>query len=350
MYTEINAFKRQGYNVIYCGYLEDGVAIFNNENKIIKKKKYLFSNEKIIHLLRRSMLMKCCREYIEENSIVFDFAYVRYHFFDKKFIKLLKELHLASKKVIIEAHSAPKFPKGLSVMSYIGFRDHIWNKKAKKYVDLVASMSNEESLWGVDTVKIANGIDISNISLHQYNGNCDDINLIAVSFESPVHGYDRVLKGIRNYYDGGGTRKIMFHIVGTTLNSTDNLIKKLNLEDICIKYGPKSGIELDRIYNNANIGIGCLANHRIGSFYGSALKTKEYIAKGIPFIYGWKEKVLENFMYAKCFELCEEPIDFNEVISFYDALPKNGLSQKIRNCLSEEDTWDYQIKKIINRL
>ena len=39
VYSEINAFKRQGYNVIYCGYLEDGVAIFNNENKIIKKKK-----------------------------------------------------------------------------------------------------------------------------------------------------------------------------------------------------------------------------------------------------------------------------------------------------------------------
>ena len=94
--------------------------------------------------------------------------------------------------------------------------------------------------------------------------------------------------------------------------------------------------------------MGCLANHRIGSFYGSALKTKEYIAKGIPFIYGWKENILENFKYAKCYELCEEAINIEDVIKFYDSLPKNNLVTSIRNCLKYEDTWDYQIERVLS--
>jgi hypothetical protein len=348
VYAEINAFRKQGYEVYYSGYLSDGVAIFNNNDEIVLKKKYLFKCEAINHILRRSMLMGLCVKYLSKNDEIFNFSYARYHFFDYKYIKLLKTLKQHSKKVIIEAHSSPKFSKKISIMSYIAWKDSKWNKKAKQYVDLVASMSDEEKLWGIDTVKISNGIDVNSIKIHNYSGDMNDLNLIAVSFEGQVHGYDRVIKGIYNYYKNGGTRKIIFHIVGTTLASTDALISKLKLEKYCIKYGPKSGKDLDDIYDKANLAVGCLANHRIGSYFGSALKTKEYIAKGIPFIYGWKEKVLDDFQYGLQFELCEEPIDFFRVIEFYDNLPKLNLAENIRSCLNYTDTWDYQIGLVLD--
>ena len=132
------------------------------------------------------------------------------------------------------------------------------------------------------------------------------------------------------------------------MSSTDRLISKLHLDDRCIKYGPQKGDELEAIYDKANIGVGCLANHRIGSTFGSALKTKEYIAKGIPFIYGWKESVLENFEYALQFDLCDAPIDIKKVIDFYDSIPKQDLPTLIRKHLSKKDTWEYQMSKVIN--
>lgn len=350
VYSEIKSFRKCGYNVYYSGYLKDGVAIFDNQNKIIHQKKYSVNNSVIIHIIRRTMLMNLCISFLKDSNIPFEISYVRYHFFDKKYVQLLSALKSKSKTVVIEAHSAPKFPKKLSLMTYVGWKDKRWNNKAKLYVDLVASMSDEEKLWGINVVKIANGIDVDSIKIHDYKGEKDEINLIAVSFESAVHGYDRVLRGIRKYYDEGGKRSIHFHIVGSTMSSTRSMIKKLSLEDRCFAYGPLANSALDEIYNKANIGVGCLANHRIGSMYGSALKTKEYIAKGIPFIYGWKEKVLESFKYGLNFELCEEPVDMGQVIGFYDNLPKDGLPKEIRNHLGAGDTWDYQIKKVINAI
>ena len=348
VYAEIESFRKNGYAVYYSGYLQDGVAVFDNEDNVVCSKYYMFKNGSINHFLRRPMLINLCIEFLSKYHDNFDFSYARYHFFDRKYLQLLKALKEKSNKVVIEAHSTPKFPKGLSIMRYVGWKDSIWNKYASKYVDLVASMSNEDVLWGINTIKISNGIDVNSIKIHNYQGDPDAINLIAVSFEAPVHGYDRVLKGIWNYYRNGGKRKIYFHIVGTTLSSTDSLINTLGLKDLCIKYGPKAGKELDEIYDKANIGIGCLANHRIGSTFGSALKTKEYIAKGIPFIYGWKEIVLEGFSYALNYELCEDPIDINSLIAFYDSLDKENLAVNIRSHLSYKDTWDYQIGKVIN--
>ncbi len=350
VYAQIEAFQKLGYSVTYCGYLEDGVAVFDENKKILVYKKYPAKNKDIQHLIRRRMLMNACIEYLSASPEHFGFAYVRYHFFDKKYIELLEKLKNAASKVVIEAHSAPKFSSKLSPMYFIGQRDSKWNKKAKEHVDLVASMSDENKLWDIQTVKISNAVDVATIPVHCYVGSTDDINFISVSFERDVHGYDRLIRGIRNYYDSGGKRNIFFHIVGTTLPSTRKLIKKLGLEKHCVLYGSLSGNDLDRVYDKANLGVGCLANHRIGSFFGSALKTKEYIAKGIPFIYGWNEKVLEKFQYAKKFELCEEPIDVFSVIDFYDGIDKTDLPEKIRRSLGKEDTWEYQMKLVVDTL
>ena len=350
VYSEIESFKRLRYNVTYSGYLEDGVAIFDSNHDIIISKKYRVKNDLINHILRRSMILKLCISYLKTQSIIYSFSYVRYHFFDKLYIKLLYELNNCSNKVIIEAHSTPKFQSGINKFTWVAWKDKKWNKCAKKYVCLVASMSGDDEMWGIPAVQISNGIDVKTIKLHNYSSVVDDINLIAVSFEAPVHGYDRVLKGIRNYYNCGGTRNVIFHIVGTVMSSTRQLIYELGLEKRCILYGPKAGKELDDIYDKANIGIGCLANHRIGSAFGSALKTKEYIAKGIPFIYGWNEAVLENFKYALNYELSETPIDINRLIAFYDSLDKKNLAERIRNHLSFKDTWDYQIGLVVDAI
>lgn len=350
VFNEISAFQKLGYNVTYSGYLSDGVAIFDNAGQIIMKKKYPVKNPSIQHAMRRAMLMNLCIEYLNKAKECFEFAYLRYHFFDKTYVRLLKVAKQFSTKVIIEAHSTPKFSSRLSIMYFIGKIDRIWGKKAYLYVDLIASMSDESELWGVKTFKISNAIDLESISLHEYNGKPNDINFISVSYERDVHGYDRLIKGISDYYYNGGKRDIYFHMVGSSLPSTKKLIDKLDLQNRCILYGPMKGEDLDKVYNKANIGVGCLANHRIGSFYGSALKTKEYIAKGIPFIYGWKEKVLENFPYAKEYELCEDPINIQSVIDFYDSLDKDNLNKKIRDCLGAEDTWDYQMKIVVDHI
>ena len=50
------------------------------------------------------------------------------------------------------------------------------------------------------------------------------------------------------------------------------------------------------------------------------------------------------------FELCEAPIDIEKIIIFFDNLPKDGLSSTIRGHLSYKDTWDYQIKRVVDAI
>ena len=99
VFPEIETFKKLGYNVTYSGYLEDGVAIFDSNHDIIISKKYRVKNDLINHILRRSMILKLCISYLKTQSIIYSFSYVRYHFFDKLYIKLLYELNNCSNKV-----------------------------------------------------------------------------------------------------------------------------------------------------------------------------------------------------------------------------------------------------------
>ena len=112
------------------------------------------------------MILKLCISYLKTQSIIYSFSYVRYHFFDKLYIKLLYELNNCSNKVIIEAHSTPKFQSGINKFTWVAWKDKKWNKCAKKYVCLVASMSGDDEMWGIPAVQISNGIDVKTIKLH----------------------------------------------------------------------------------------------------------------------------------------------------------------------------------------
>ena len=79
---QIEAFQELGYDVIYSGYLEDGVAIFDNTGNILVKKKYFLKNGKINHILRRYMLLLLCKDYFLKNDVELEFSYLRYHFLD----------------------------------------------------------------------------------------------------------------------------------------------------------------------------------------------------------------------------------------------------------------------------
>lgn len=348
VYQEILAFKRLGYSVTFSGYTNNGVAIFDTNFNVIKERPFYIKNPKIQHIIRRWKLINLCIDYIKEKKEKYAFSYVRYHFFDKAFIRLLKILKSYSFEVIMEAHSTPKFPKKISIMNIVGILDKIYGKLAHYYLDLVASMSGEDNMWGVKTIQIENAIDIDLIKPHEYKGEEGDINFISVAYERDVHGYDRLIRGIYEYKKKGGNRKIYFRMVGSILKSSQNLIKQYGLQDICLIYGPLYGEKLEEVYDLSNIAVGCLANHRIGSYYGSALKTKEYIAKGIPFIYGWNEAVLEGFEYGLKIDLREEPVDIEKVIAFYDAIDKDELVNRIRGKLGVKDTWDYQMKIVVD--
>ena len=350
---QIEAFQELGYDVIYSGYLEDGVAIFDSTGNILVKKKFFLKNEKINHILRRYMLLLLCKDYFLKNDVELEFSYLRYHFFDSFYINLLKVLKKKSKKVIIEAHSYPVFVKK-DKFNPIKILDEIYSKKAHKYCDYIASMTNLKTICGIPTYEIENTLNIDDFKIKEYKRVENKFIFINVAFENITHGLDRLIKGISNYYKTIYKTTfidIELLLIGEYSNITKKLVEDLSLSEKVKFLGKMKRNEIDTYIDEAHFAVGSMGNHRANSYYGSALKTKEYIARGIPFVYGWEERILIDFPFAYKVPLNEESIDIKEILEFYKKIQSKTLSKEIRDYLVNHNlTWKEQFEKMIDEV
>ena len=102
----------------------------------------------------------------------------------------------------------------------------------------------------------------------------------------------------------------------------EKFVEVNNLQEYVIFHGQQTGELLDGIYNQCTLAIASLGLHRIGGTLGSFLKTREYLAKGLPMITGCDIDILdkEKFPYFLQFPSDESPIDIEKVIEFHDSV------------------------------
>lgn len=351
--NQVSALRGMGYEVYYSAYTETGMVIFNNEDHIVYERDYKFISDRLRKLYRRWDLIKFVIDFLSKTNILFDYAYLRYHHFDRVYTKLLKTIKRNKKtKVIIEAHGFPLREFKITRLLPIHLIDFFYERHARKYINLVAAISDVQDIWGCKTIQIDNAIDLNKIPVKPGNKKKDNIlRIISVSNEMKYHGYPKLIKGLNIYYQEGGTEKIELHFVGEFRQKTKELVEKFNIKDKVIFHGKKFGEELDVLYNNADLGIGALAP-RAGAEHGSSIKTKEYFAKGLPFINGWKEYAFDdNYPYVKRFPLDNEIIDMNEVLEFYKSIKDDkDLSENMRMFAEEHYTWESQFTKVFSKV
>ena len=205
----------------------------------------------------------------------------------------------------------------------------------KRYINRYVTVSNHNKISGVTTIKMANGIDFDLISpINPLPGN-DAIHIIAVAKISVWHGYDRFLQGMYRYYKSGGKQKIVLHIVGTGFGQQK--IKEMNLNENVVMHGFKTGAELDAIYNKCHLGLISLATQDKDIYIHSTLKSREYLAKGLPTIATGITDVFVNTDYKYNLELPmnEKIVDMNRIIAFYDQIYTHATRQQVMTEIRE---------------
>ena len=274
-------------------------------------------------------------DYNEVLNTEMDVLFIRYYMSDFALIELLKKLKKKKVFIIIEIPTYP-YDGEYSKKSVVLFKDKIVRRYIKKYVDRIITYSDDKTIFGVPTVIISNGVDTSRISPRKANDETSDcINIIAVAQISMWHGYDRVIEGLRTYYNNGGTQNIIIHIVGNGDNKIIESYKKLvnayNLNRHVVFYGRKDGKELDGIYNSCSLAFDSLGRHRSKVFYNSSLKGKEYMAKGLPIISGVKTELDDDKDFPFYFRVPadDSPINFDRIIDFHNEIYSNFTSQEI---------------------
>lgn len=279
-------------------------------------------------------------------------AYIRYPYATHPFVCLLRNLKDRGIKLVLEL---PGYPyEGELVRFEIAFlEDQIYRKEILKYIDRVALIGSRDKFLGMETTYIFNGLDMDCFpakkkSVMQKN----EVVLISVSSMIPTHGYERLIYGLKEYYDKNDEPKVRIFFVGT--GSQEEYYKKLvsdfNLKKYVDFYGFQKGDVLNALYDKADIAIGALGGYKEKTYVWDTLKNAEYCAHGLPIVYSHIDM---RFPKGTPFVLQvpddDSSIDIKSVLRFYGNLKKDEkMNEKIYSYAKEKLSWDYSMKPILD--
>lgn len=342
----------QNDNNVYLMYTKkigSNFVLYINDTKILE------SNNKLLWSFKLLPFKKEIMDYIEKNNI--EYVYVRYtQFASFSVCRLFKEFKKNNLHVALEIPSYPydnEF-RTLRQKTYLLW-ERFWRRRLSKYIDIIITFSNYKNIWGCNTLKIKNAIDFSNVKVRTENKIINKkIEIIAVAGLAFWHGFDRIIEGLNIYYSKNKDieTKVHLNIVGVgyidVYNSLINLVNKYNLNDYVTFSGEKFGDELDSMFENSDIAIGCLGCHRKNIKEISSLKNVEYAARGIPFIYSEINPDFDKQIYVKKEKPDESPIDIEDLIEWRKNLSIQPL--EIRNSIIKNLSWEKQMNTVLNQL
>ena len=269
-----------------------------------------------------------------------DFVYIRRMFLDRDFLRFMQAIKEKWNdcRIIIEIPVYPYKRDMLrniyTVFQYV--KELLFRNQYKKYVNRFVTYSNDEEICGVKTIRTMNGVNVDSIRVNCGDGVYDShsITLIAVATFIAHHGYERIIEGLNKYYKSGGKRQFTIHLVGDgpERKRYEKLVSKYKLNMYVFFHGYKSGEELGKLYDTADAGLVSFGSYKENVERLCTIKTREYLAKGLPVILGGMDDLFENENsdeYALCLPNNPSPVDFEEIGEFLDSIYLDSSKKEV---------------------
>lgn len=348
---QVDALRHNGIEMQICHYetsVEDGTRTWMIDDKVL----HCFGNS-IRGKLRKRMDYRFIVDYIRQEQ--FDFVYWRsYHNANPFTIWFIRAIYKMGIPVILEIPTYPYDHEYASWKARLSFLPHrLFRGLFCKYVNRIVTFSNDQSIFGVPTICISNGIDFSRIPLRTKMHNlAKELHLVAVAEIHFWHGYDRLIEGLHLYYQNRPKYKVFFHLAGLLSGKREqhevaDAVTRYHLEEYVHLYGPLHGEALEQLFDKGDFAIGSLGRHRSGITHIKTLKNREYAARGFAFAYSECDDDFDAMPYVLKVPADESPIDIQQVIDFCQ---KQAMQpQAIRESISHL-SWDEQMKKIVDYL
>ncbi|MFA5642031.1 MAG: glycosyltransferase family 1 protein [Bacteroidales bacterium] len=298
-------------------------------------------------------------KYIIENGI--EFLYVRsFYNTNLMLLRMFSKLKKHGVKVVVEY---PTYPYDIETKSEhiryqpIFFLNRIFRGFLKGRVERVVTFTELKEIDGVKCVNISNAIDFNSIKLSKrpvFDGSY--FSMIAVAEVHFWHGYDRVIRGLNNYYNSNllddNKVEVHFNIVGEgSIPDRDALIKltkELSLDNYVHFYNNQYGEALDLLFEQSHFAIASLGRHRTGISKIKTLKNREYAARGLSFAYSENDSDFDNMPYVFKIKPNESAVDIVSLLDFYRGLDISP--QEIRRSIENKLSWDIQMKKVLKSI
>ena len=150
------------------------------------------------------------------------------------------------------------------------------------------------------------------------------------------HGYDRLLKSVKNYLEKDVKSFKNFELIivgdGNEKVNLQDLSSSLELGKYVNFTGNLTGQDLDNVFMGANLAIASLGSFRVNLKISSPLKSREYTARGLPFVSADNDPDFpENTPFLFKVSNDNSDINFNNVLTWYFNLIDSGYDfNKIR--------------------
>ena len=142
-----------------------------------------------------------------------DFVYMRsFHNASPFTLRLVKSLKRTGAKVVMEIPTYPYDQEYVTrSMKFHLAIDRCFRHKLAKALDGIVTFSNAEEIFGGNTIRISNGIDFEAIPMkQQQNDTSKELHLIGVAEVHYWHGFDRLVRGLADYYRNNPEYKVYF--------------------------------------------------------------------------------------------------------------------------------------------
>ncbi len=352
---QLKAAVNLGYEVHHIAYDRNYTYLvnINSGTKKILGKTHFGSFNKYRNTMGFVDLFAGVLRSIKEND--YTLAYMRSKLVNYTAVKAIKNLHKKGGKLIVEIPSylsdeyIPLHRKIIFALL------NIFKNSFEKQVDLYTLIGPEGngSYKGKPAINIENSVCLDTIPARVPQLNKDEFHVLALAGMRNWQAYDRLITGLSQYK---GDKNIVIDMVGGdydgSLAKWKALSEELGISNKVIIHGALYEENLTNIINRSNIGVGTLGMHRKSFAVASPLKTREYVARGLPFIYAYTDNAFkgdEPFVMKVSFD--DTPINFDLLLEWYALLAENeNLIVEMRKFAQDNMSWESQFKKVFEKV
>lgn len=335
--AQICAFRKT-FDRVFLAYYQNQKVYLNDGEKNLEEE---FAVSRVAYY---EILFRWLKKYRIEKT------YIRKPLLNDSVMQFLKRQKEQGIKTVVEI---PTYPYDEEIKDeYALLEDQYFREKLHNFVDRISTYSEDEVIWGIPCIPLINGIDPESVSVKRFSQKKEKkITMIAVAYMADWQGYERVLQGMFDYYQNGGSYEFHLKLVGDgpKINTYKNLMEEYQLNSSVSFLGLLQGEELNRQYDLSDIALSSMGLYKVGFMKRSPIKTAEYCARGIPFVVGYQDL---GFTGKEPFLLevpnCAEPIDMNQIENFYDTVvSKQEVQNQMREYAKKNLTWEQIMKPVV---
>lgn len=290
---------------------------------------------------QQGLMLSAVEAYLKEYQQDYDLIYIRYPGAHSVLLRIMRRY---GNKICLE-HNAKEiwealnqwnhfkpFWKPSSMLAFLGyvvipvFQELAYGIPIRRKAlmgtcvsDEMAQYEKRQALGSYELYPISNSIDLASSPLRSapsFSGHRLNILFLkGTSGVAPWNGIDRLIQSMEQYR---GPVAVHLYIAGT--NSEGEFAVPQSLADRVHISGYLDNRQLDTLFHECHIGAATLALFRHRQEENAALKVRMYAARGIPFIYAYRDMDLKNQPEAEAWSLQfpnnNSPIDMEEILAF----------------------------------